>query len=98
MEAGQGAETGAGVKARGSAIRSGWQIYPGTECTGNAFNHLRVAESGERAFQVNDASCTNNVINVGQFLDNTQGGLRQPSSNPVAARGLIVLPLPSEIP
>ncbi len=77
----------------GEATRSGWRLWPGTECTGNKFNNLRVVECGGRAFQVNDSSCTNNRINGGQFLDNAQGGLSQPPANPVTARNLTVKPL-----
>jgi hypothetical protein len=81
----------------GAATRSGWELYPGTECTGNKFSKLRVVECGGRAFQVNDDSCTNNLINGAKFLDNVQGGLCQPRSNPVTARGLTVRPLAPEI-
>jgi hypothetical protein len=81
----------------GAATRSGWQFYPGTECTGNKFSKLRVVECGGWAFQVNDDSCTNNLINGAEFLDNVKGGLCQPRSNPVTARGLAVLPVDSEI-
>jgi hypothetical protein len=82
----------------GEATRSGWRLWPGTECTGNKFNNLRVFECGGRAFQVNDSSCTNNIINGGQFLDNAQGGLSQPSANPVTERSLTVKPLRPVLP
>ena len=82
----------------GEATRSGWRLWPGTECTGNKFNTLLVVECGGRAFQVNDSSCTNNIINDGQFLDNTQGGLSQPPANPVVARRLTVKPLRPILP
>jgi parallel beta-helix repeat protein len=75
------------------ATGAGWRLCPATECTGNEFNHLRVAECGGRAFQVNDSSCTNNMINGGQFLDNAQGGLSQPPANPVTAHNLTVKPV-----
>ncbi|HUD49636.1 MAG TPA: right-handed parallel beta-helix repeat-containing protein [Candidatus Baltobacteraceae bacterium] len=78
----------------GDMTVSGWQLFPGTECTGNTFDNLRVVDCGGRAFQVNDGTCTNNKINVGEFLDNAQGGLRQPPNNPVIARALTVAPLP----
>jgi hypothetical protein len=79
----------------GEWSRFGWWLYPGTECTGNHFNNLRVADCGGRAFQVNNDTCTNNFINAGQFLDNAQGGLSQPSNSPVTARDLTVHPLSS---
>jgi hypothetical protein len=82
----------------GGATPSGWRFYPGTECTGNIFNNLRVIECGGRAFQVNDDSCTNNFINGGQFLDNAQGGLSQPRTTPVTVRALTVHPLPPGFP
>jgi hypothetical protein len=76
----------------GAPTRDGWRLSPGTECTGNNFNNLRVVECGGRAFRVNNDSCTNNNINGGQFLDNAQGGLSQPPTNPVTPRGLTVHP------
>jgi hypothetical protein len=77
----------------GEATGSGWRLSPGTECTGNRFNNLRVAKCGGRAFRANDSSCTNNMINGGQFLGNAQGGLSQPPTNPVTAHNLTVKPL-----
>jgi hypothetical protein len=82
----------------GEPTPSGWQIYPGTECTGNIFNNLRVAECGGRAFHVNDDSCIDNIINGARFLDNAKGGLSQPTNNPVILRGLTVDLLPSRLP
>jgi len=74
----------------GVATHAGWRLLPGTECTGNNFNNLRVVKCGGKAFQVNDDSCTNNIINGGQFLDNAQGGLSQPGTNTVASHDLTV--------
>ena len=82
----------------GEATGSGWRRRPGTKCTGNKFNNLRVVECGGRAFQANDSSCTNNIINSGQFLDNAQGGLSQPVADPVTARNLTVKPLRPVLP
>ncbi len=82
----------------GEWSRFGWWLYPATECTGNKFNNLRVVGCGGRAFQVNNDSCTNNFINGGQFLDNAQGGLCQPRSNPVIACALTVRPVASISP
>ena len=70
----------------GEGTGSGWRLLPGTECTGNQFNHLRVTNCGGTAFRVDDSACTNNVINRGQFLDNAQGGLSQPPSKPVTVQ------------
>ncbi|SPE61464.1 conserved exported hypothetical protein [Verrucomicrobia bacterium] len=81
----------------GEPTQAGWQLYPGTQCTGNRFYNLQVTDCGGRAFQVNNDSCTNNVINGGQFLDNAQGGLSQPGSNPVTSHALKVHPLPLDI-
>jgi len=76
----------------GMATSAGWRLFPGTECTGNKFNNLHVIDCGGRAFRVNNDSCTNNIINGGQFLDNAQGGLSQPPTNPVTAHDLSVRP------
>jgi len=64
----------------------GWQLCPDTQCIGNNFQSLVVNDCGGKAFQVNDASCTNNVIFGASFLRNIQGGLGQPSTNPVSLR------------
>jgi parallel beta-helix repeat protein len=56
---------------------------PSTECIGNSFDSLMVNDCGGKAFQVNDASCTNNVISGACFLHNFLGGLSQPSTNPI---------------
>jgi hypothetical protein len=82
----------------GEATDSGWRLSPGTQCTGNKFNNLRVAECGGRAFRVNDSACTNNMINSAQFLDNAQGGLSQPPTNPVTVHNLTVKPLRPILP
>jgi len=78
----------------GEGTQSGWRLSPDTECTGNNFNNLRVADCGGKAFEVNDDSCTNNAINGAQFLDNAQGGLCQARTNPVTLRALPVHPAP----
>jgi hypothetical protein len=82
----------------GEFSRFGWWLVPATECTGNRFNNLLVEECGGRAFRVNDDSCTNNFINSGQFLDNAQGGLSQPRSNPVITCDLTVQALAPKQP
>jgi hypothetical protein len=64
----------------------GWQLCPDTQCIGNNFQSLVVNDCGGKAFQVNDASCTNNVIFGASFLRNILGGLGQPSTNPVSLR------------
>ena len=61
----------------------GWQLCPDTQCIGNNFQSLIVNDCGGKAFQVNDASCTNNAIFGASFLRNILGGLGQPSTNPV---------------
>lgn len=67
----------------------GWQLSPDTECIGNNFEDLRVSDCGGRAFQVNDASCTNNAISGAHFLHNILGGLGEPSGNLVSVRELM---------
>jgi len=64
----------------------GWKLRPDTACIGNNFENLTVNDCGGKAFQVNDASCTNNVIFGASFLRNILGGLGQPSTNPVSLR------------
>ena len=67
-----------------AATANGWQLRPDTECAGNNFENLMVNDCGGNAFQVNDASCTNNIISGARFLHNIQGGLSQPATNPVS--------------
>lgn len=62
---------------------SGWELAPNTECTGNSFVNLTVRDCGGHAFQVNDASCTNNTITGASFQRNAKGGLGQPASHPM---------------
>ena len=64
----------------------GWQLCPGTQCIGNNFENLLVNDCGGKAFQVNDASCSNNVILGASFIRNILGGLAQPATNPVSLR------------
>jgi hypothetical protein len=66
----------------------GMKLCPGTECTGNTFEKLLVTNCGGRAFLVNNASCINNLISGGEFLDNA-GGLSQAQTNPVSVRDLV---------
>ena len=70
----------------GEGTGAGWLLLPGTECTGNTFNNLRVADCGGRAFRVNDFACTNNVINGGKFVGNAEGGLSEVATNQVTGR------------
>jgi hypothetical protein len=62
----------------------GWRLCPDTQCISNNFENLMVNDCGGKAFQVNDASCSNNVIFGASFLNNRLGGLVQPSTNPVS--------------
>jgi hypothetical protein len=72
-----------------SATAHGWRLAPDTECVGNKFEDLTVNDCGGKAFQVNDASCTDNTISGGHFLRNTLGGLGEPSVNLVGVRELV---------
>jgi hypothetical protein len=67
----------------------GWRFSPGTECSGNDFENLVISDCGGRAFRVNDASCTNNVIFGARFLGNAKGGMSQPATNPVALQEVV---------
>jgi len=62
---------------------TGWRLCPGTQCSGNDFENLLVNDCGGKAFQVNDASCIDNVISGARFLRNVRGGMSQPATNPV---------------
>ena len=77
-----------GVFMAQAAIRTakGWQPRHGTQCTGNDFVNLIITDCGGRAFRVNDASCTDNIISRARFLRNALGGLSQPANNPVVLR------------
>jgi hypothetical protein len=67
---------------------NGWRLCPDTQCIGNHFENLSVNDCGGKAFQVNDASCTNNIIFGASFLHNIMGGLAQPSTNPVTLQAV----------
>jgi len=47
----------------------GWQLRPGTECINNSFDHLDIGHCGGKAFLINDASCTNNLVSAATILD-----------------------------
>jgi hypothetical protein len=68
--------------------RRGWELCPGTQCTGNNFDKMLITNCGGKAFLVNNASCTNNSISASRFLDNATGGLQQASTNPVSVHEL----------
>jgi polygalacturonase len=46
----------------------GWQASPGTECVGNKFTDLQVADCGGKSVLINNDSCTNNVISEVSFV------------------------------
>jgi parallel beta-helix repeat protein len=54
---------------------------PDTQCVGNDFENLTVNGCGGKAFQVNDATCTDNSILGANFKGNLLGGLGQPKVN-----------------
>jgi hypothetical protein len=68
---------------------NGWRLRPGTQCTGNSFEQLTVDDCGGRAFQVNNASCSNNAITGARFLGNLRGGLGQPDGEVVKVSALV---------
>lgn len=63
------------------ATAKGWQLSPATACIGNHFDGLTVNDCGGKAFQVNDAACTDNAISGARFLRNTLGGLGEPADH-----------------
>ncbi len=72
-----------------SLTAQGWQYSPNTECVGNRFENLVVNDCGGKAFQVNDASCTDNTIAGACFQRNLLGGLAEPAVNLVSVRELV---------
>ena len=46
----------------------GWRLVPGTECTDNVFNAPVITNCGGYGVLINNASCTNNVVNGAQYL------------------------------
>jgi hypothetical protein len=68
---------------------NGWQLLAGTQCSGNTFENLMIHDCDGRAFKVNDASCTNNLISGAHFLRNILGGMSQPATHPVVLREVV---------
>jgi len=60
------------------ATAKGWVLAPGTECTGNKFEVLNVNACGGKAFTINDASCSNNLVTDARYLDNAVNELVAP--------------------
>jgi hypothetical protein len=71
-----------------STVKGG-QLSLNTQCSGNIFENLMINDCGGKAFKVNDASCTNNVISGARFLRNALGGMSQPATNPVVLRDVV---------
>lgn len=61
----------------GNETKRGWQLVPGTECTGNNFADLNISDCGGKPFLINNASCTNNVIAEVGILDAARDVLLQ---------------------
>lgn len=57
----------------GDNTPDGWQLTPGTECTGNKFTKLDITSSGGKAFLVNNKSCKNNEIIAANFQNDSHG-------------------------
>jgi hypothetical protein len=49
---------------------AGWRLVPGTECADNTFNAPVITNCGGYGILINNASCTNNVVNDAQFANN----------------------------
>ncbi|MDB6021540.1 MAG: hypothetical protein JWQ04_1397 [Pedosphaera sp.] len=54
---------------------NGWTLRPGTECTGNNFEGLKITNCAGDAFLVNDSSCKDNMIGDARFQDNRNSDL-----------------------
>lgn len=65
----------------GDQTAKGWQMVPGTQCTGNTFNGLTVMDCGGKAVLVNDNTCTNNTVISAKFKGNAKGDLVQAAPN-----------------
>jgi parallel beta-helix repeat protein len=65
----------------GDQTARGWQMLPGTQCTGNTFKGLVVSDCGGKAVLVNDGSCTNNTVISAKFKGNAKGDLVQAVPN-----------------
>jgi parallel beta-helix repeat protein len=65
----------------GDQTAKGWQLVPGTQCTGNTFNTLVITDCGGKAVLVNDTTCTNNTVISAKFKGNAQGDLVQAAPN-----------------
>jgi hypothetical protein len=63
---------------------NGWILRPGTECTGNNFEGLKITNCGGEAFLVNDNSCKDNMIGDARFQDNRNSDLTLPSDKLVS--------------
>jgi hypothetical protein len=72
----------------GTRTASGWALRPGTECIGNNFKRLMIANCGGVAFLVNDNSCKDNLIGDASFQDNRNTNLTQMGDNLVRVEEL----------
>ena len=54
----------------GGGTQAGWKLIPGTECTGNSFDHVQITNCGGKPFLINNSSCTNNPVSDARFVDN----------------------------
>lgn len=52
-----------------------WIPTPNTECTGNVFSGLLIADSAGAGFLINNDTCSNNLIQGAAFSRNKLGGL-----------------------
>jgi len=56
----------------GNHTTEGWRPSPGTECVGNKFTDLEVADCGGKSVVINNDSCTNNVISATRYVSKEQ--------------------------
>lgn len=59
-----------------------------SECSRNTFIGLQVYGCGGSAIRVNDAACTNNLVNGGRFHNNKQGGISAPAYGIITVQGV----------
>jgi len=73
----------------GESTDEGWKVIPGTQCADNLFNGMVVMDSEGAAFRVANTSCTNNIVNGAQLINNKKGGIAEAVPGLVRRFGMI---------
>lgn len=75
LDISQSRKHGVFIAQTAAPATQGWELVPGTECTGNEFVKPVITNCGGQAFLINDASCTNNVVSKQVFVNNAGDNL-----------------------